>query len=89
MKNRPMRFNPWFLLSALSLLRALWSLWAGRGVVVVSFDGFAVALFAALGIAQNLCDAKGDAGKRAMGWIGLAAALLIVLVAAALLLPSR
>lgn len=75
----------WFGLAAIWVLIAVLNAGRGRGGVVIGFNAFAAAVFAALGVAQILTDRKGDDGKKAMRWAETGATAVAVLALLAVL----
>ena len=71
----------WFILSGIWALAALFNTLEKRSVFAIGYNLALVVLFAALGIAQRICDQKGERGKKIFHRICMVLTLLAVLAA--------
>ena len=89
MKNWNLRLNFWFLLSVFWIVLAFYQVYQKGSGMVIGYNAFAAALFAVLGIVQNVCEKQGREGKKKMNQISLLAIAVVILISAVMMVLSR
>ncbi|HIY22002.1 MAG TPA: hypothetical protein H9841_08905 [Candidatus Flavonifractor merdigallinarum] len=85
MKNWNLRLNFWFLLSVFWIVLAFYQVYQKGSGIVIGYNAFVAALFAVLGIAQNVFEKQGQEGKKKMNQISLLAIAAVVLISTVLM----
>ena len=79
----------WFLLSGIWCVAVVSNSIDGRGPVVIGFNAFAAALFAALGVLQARSDKLGERGAKLMRWASRAVIALVVVISVVIILTAN